>query len=548
MRYSKYFSTKQTPQSERIPGREDQVKNNAGGFVWAVDDWTRMHRFLILGTEGGSYYVGERELTVQNAEAVLRCIKADGPRVVAEIAKVSESGRAPKNDPALFALAMAASLGDLETRREALRALPRVARTGYHLFRFVDYAEAFRGWGRSMRRAIGAWFNDKGADTLSYQVIKYRQRGGWSMRDLLRLSHPKPQTPAHGAIYRWITQAEAGDDLPRLIEGFIKIQEAESERDVIALIEEYDLPWETVPTQFLGSARVWDALLPRLPMTALLRNLARMTANGLIVPLSNAAKLAAERITDGKVLQAARVHPIQVLSALATYKQGKGARGKLTWEPVSQIVDALDEAFYLSFGNVEPMGKRVVLALDVSSSMTWGAIAGVPGLTPRVASAAMAMVTARVEQDYTIVAFCHEMVPLEVSPRERLDDVLREIGGLRFGGTDCSLPMMWALGYDHAPRRRHLERPGYKKIRGNVVEADAFVVYTDSETWYGAIHPSQALDKYRRETGIPARLVVVGMTANQFSIADPNDPGMLDVVGFDTATPNLISDFVRGDL
>lgn len=43
--------------------------------------------------------------------------------------------------------------------------------------------------------------------------------------------------------------------------------------------------------------------------------------------------------------------------------------------------------------------------------------------------------------------------------------------------------------------------------------------------------------------GIPVKLVVVGMVANGFSIADPNDAGMMDVVGFDTATPMLISDF-----
>jgi 60 kDa SS-A/Ro ribonucleoprotein len=38
------------------------------------------------------------------------------------------------------------------------------------------------------------------------------------------------------------------------------------------------------------------------------------------------------------------------------------------------------------------------------------------------------------------------------------------------------------------------------------------------------------------------------MVSNGFSIADPADPGMLDVVGFDTATPQLISDFARGGL
>ena len=45
--------------------------------------------------------------------------------------------------------------------------------------------------------------------------------------------------------------------------------------------------------------------------------------------------------------------------------------------------------------------------------------------------------------------------------------------------------------------------------------------------------------------GIPAKLVVVGMVSNGFSIADPSDSGMLDVVGFDTNVPTIVSDFVK---
>jgi 60 kDa SS-A/Ro ribonucleoprotein len=75
---------------------------------------------------------------------------------------------------------------------------------------------------------------------------------------------------------------------------------------------------------------------------------------------------------------------------------------------------------------------------------------------------------------------------------------------------------------------------------------DAFVVLTDSETWAGQIHPVQALRRYRERTGIPARLIVVGMVSNGFSIADPSDAGMMDVVGWDTAVPQIMADFVRG--
>ena len=167
-----------------------QVPNSAGGFAWAVDDWTRLRRFLVLGSEGGSYYASESKLTRENAKAVERCLAEDGPRAVAEIVRVSREGRAPKNDPAIFALAMAAGRADEETRKAALEALPQVCRTGTHLFQFATFVEGFRGWGRSLRRAVGRWYAAQNADALAYQAVKYRQREGVTHRDLLRLAHP----------------------------------------------------------------------------------------------------------------------------------------------------------------------------------------------------------------------------------------------------------------------------------------------------------------------------------------------------------------------
>ena len=142
------------PSGDAHPGA-GQVMNDAGGYAWALDDWKRLDRFLVLGSEGGTYYVAGRALTLQNAAAVSRCLQADGLRAVGRIVEISEAGRAPKNDPALFALALAASLADPVTRKAALDALPRVARTGTHLFHFLQYAGGLRGWGRGLRCCRG---------------------------------------------------------------------------------------------------------------------------------------------------------------------------------------------------------------------------------------------------------------------------------------------------------------------------------------------------------------------------------------------------------
>src|SRR5205814_7491571 len=118
----------------------------------------------------------------------------DGRRVVRRVVEISESGRAPKNDPALFVLAMAAGLGQDATRAAALAALPSVARTGTHLFHWLQYVSAFRGWGRGVRSAVSRWYTAKTPNELAYQMLKYQARDGWSHRDALRLAHPKAPT------------------------------------------------------------------------------------------------------------------------------------------------------------------------------------------------------------------------------------------------------------------------------------------------------------------------------------------------------------------
>jgi len=523
MSYVRHLKAEPT-QREPLPG---QVKNSAGGYSWEVDDWMRMRRFLILGNEGGSYYATERQLTLENAFAVMRCIKNDPQRAIELIKEVSLKGKAPKQEPVLFALAIMAGCEIEEARKLALNALPEIARTGSHLFMFLDMVTKLRGWGRMLKRSIGNWYISKPLDNLAYQMMKYQSRYGWTHRDAIKLSHPKPPTEEYAKLFRYIVKDELGDQLPQLIYDVIQLRKAKSPKAVIEIINRNrSITWEMIPTVWLAYPEVWKALLPNLPFTALLRNLGRMTANKALFPGGDEVKYVVSRITNREHLKKARIHPLNVLNALHTYSSGSGFRGKLTWEPIPQIVDALDDAFYLTFENVESTGLRWLLALDISSSMTWGRVSGMPGLTPRVASAAMAMVTLAKERDTIVLGFSHKLKRLKISPRQRLDDIIEYLNNQPFGGTDCFLPILWAAQ--------------------NNVTVDVIVIYTDSETWYGDIHPAMALQKYRQHIRRPTKFIVVGMVANQFTIADPNDPGMLDVVGFDPAAPQIMADFAMG--
>src|SRR5581483_1305117 len=259
-----------------------------------------------------------------------------------------------------------------------------------HLFQFAAAVDAMRGWGRGLRRAVAAWYGARPVDDLAHQVAKYQRRDGWSHRDLLRLSHPTTTDPARQAIYRWVVagreavaeartvkrgevesryEGVAVENLPPILAAFEEAKRADSDAAIVRLIREASLPRECIPTERLNSPAVWDALLEKMPMTAMVRNLGKMSAVGLLKPLSAAARTVADRLADTGAIRKSRLHPIAILLALKTYSRGRGVKGSLSWEAVPRVVDALDAAFYKAFGNVEPSGKRTLIALDVSGSM-----------------------------------------------------------------------------------------------------------------------------------------------------------------------------------
>lgn len=547
--YASHVSVKMTPQIEPVPGKPT-VANNAGGYSFVVDDWKRLERFLILGADGGTYYVAEKALTKDNAAVVTRCIAADAARTVATIVAVSDGGRAPKNDPAIFALALCASHTDAKARQLAYNAIPAVCRTGTHLFQFVAACDQLRGWGTALRRAVANWYTGKSAVDLAYQVTKYQQRDGWSHRDVLRLVRAFPgDDPVRQVVFRWIvTGLETGGErtvtrgkgdkavtttysavdptaTPASILALETLKRATTVDECARLIELYadKAPRELVPTQFLTDAKVWGALLTHMPMTAMLRNLGNMTKCGLIAPLSNATKTVCERLRDGDRIKRARMHPLSILVALRTYAQGKGMKGSGEWTPAQSVVDALNDAFYLAFDAVEPTGKRWMFGLDVSGSM--GCTVGGTPVTACEASTALSLVSTRIEPFTFTGRFNTGFQEVPFGKTTRLDDAMKHTRNINGGGTNCAMPMVYAL--------RHK------------IPVDVFCVLTDSETYAGTVHPFQALKMYRDQMGIPAKMIVVGMTSTGFTIADPSDAGSMDVVGFSTDVPAVMADFAR---
>lgn len=514
-----------------IPGREkDMARNNAGGFVFKGGPWLQYSRFLIIGSEGGTFYQGENELTIENAKSITDCLKANWRKAIDMIVEVSDKALAVSNDPALFALAIACSTGNPDITRYAMSVLPKVARIGTHILHFVSYVDGMRSWGRAIRSGVGKWYTGMDVNRLAYQMGKYRSRDGWSHGDAILSAHLKIDEtldPARAALIRWAVanpkkpyNRDAIFGLPAAVE---EMSNAKDVIEVCSILARYNAPMEIVPTEYKKERMVWLTALPNLGIAAIIRNLGNMTSYG-VLDSKETVNYIAEKIKNLDVLRKSRLHPFKIMCALKQYDTGTANYGEARWIPNPSIQNALEHAFYNSFPNVEPTGKRIALCLDVSGSMDWEDVPSI-NMTPRTASAVMAMVNYRVEENSLIWAFSHKMQDVNIYKTDSLNDVVRTLKSIPMGGTNCDLPMITA--------------------RENRIPVDAFVIYTDDETWAGDTHPAQELEAYRESMSINSKLVVVGMTSTNFTIADQLDPFQIDVAGISSGTPSMISSFIK---
>ncbi|VDK53322.1 unnamed protein product [Gongylonema pulchrum] len=188
-----------------------------------------------------------------------------------EILDISFSGRAPSQDPALFALALCARYQVCDTtgkrklapkskedqegksvlkserdqrgpferyclknfikpldltyqkslQQLALLAVSKVCRTPLHLFKFIKYCKMVsgetgrkmksKGWGRALRAAVCSWYFNQSPEQLVMLVTKYRSGEGYSHRDLFRLSHIHASTalPPEHNYWQYHTEYDA---------------------------------------------------------------------------------------------------------------------------------------------------------------------------------------------------------------------------------------------------------------------------------------------------------------------------------------------------
>ncbi len=536
-------TTSVTPQSRR--SKPEQVLNHAGGYVFSASEWTRLERFLVMGITGNTYYAGKQELFAENREVIYACLNLDPYRTIDLIVKISDEGRCVRNISCVFALSIAASSSDVAVRKYALDRLGKVCRIGTDLFALDGFMtrkrpgkgvkRPQRGWSHMLRNAVGKWYNDHSPEDLAFEVAKYQSRDGGDHLHMIRMSHLYGKTPEHNAVIRWVLDNPEKypytlEELPEILRTKIALEKVKDLQDVLTILRETRAPEEFVPGEFKQHDEVWREIVKNLGTNAIFRNLCNLAHRGSLTK-ETVRWLVEERLNQ-RAIERSRMHPIKVLCSYAMFLDGhrRQRNGNMqSWMVDQTLKKHLEACFTMAFKNVQPTGKRVYLALDVSGSMGSGSVMdGIDWMTPRVVSSALANVFLKTEENVTARGFSHHLVDLGIDKTMTLDQTVRKISGLPFGSTDISLPMEDALA------RRELY--------------DLFLVITDNETYCGRVHPHESLNRYRNAINPRAKMCVAALTSTKFTVADPSDPGSLDICGADSNIYDLIRNFMtEGD-
>lgn len=206
--------------------------------------------------------------------------------------------------------------------------------------------------GRAVKRAAAKWLNN----ITEYWAIKYNGRGrGYSLGDIVKTVHPAPKDEKQKALFAYLIGKEEYDGglLPQ-VAAFEQLKKVQTTEEKIAAITEGRLPHEVVTGAVKPDKAIWNAIVPQMPVFALLRNLNTLSRAGV---LEDNRQLIAEKLSNAEALRKAKILPFRFLKAFKEVSE--------PW-----VKDVLRGAVELTFANLPEIPGKTAIFLDISGSMS----------------------------------------------------------------------------------------------------------------------------------------------------------------------------------
>ncbi len=475
------------------PVSDSATHTNREGYpAWERPIEEQFLQTVLTNTLGRAYYASQKDL-IHESNAVHTAMLAKDAAFYARGLVLARNSGYMRLQP-IYGLAR---LSEVDTKLFG-KVFGQVIRTPNDLKDFVTLTMSRRKGsqgGRAIKRAVGTWLSER---LNEYWVIKYGSKTSsdvsLSLKDLVRVYHPKN---GNHQLMRYILQGVYDEkELPK-IAAFEALKRATTDEEKIRAIQNGNLPHE-VASSSSPSPAVWEAILPQLPIFALLRNLNTLERHNV---LNQNGKLIMEKLTNPDAVHNSKILPSQFLRA---YNAVSNAQAK----------DAIIGAMDIAVDNLEELPGKTVVALDRSGSMD-----------AFMQTAAIFAISLMKKTNYQgrLFLFNHEVGEIPVLQR---DSVLTQANMIvADGGTDTSkfLHMM---------------------IKDKVV-ADNLILISDEQQNIGTPF-ADLLSQYRKEVNLAVKVFIIDVSPYRNAITPPEWDNVWFVYGWSDQVLNFISAVIRG--
>jgi len=483
------------------------AKNAEAAPAYAYTDAHALAQLAVTGTFGGMFYQSpQQELarTVELAEAV-------EPRYLAQAAIYARQKGNMKDMPAVL-------LAVLARRDPALfRAVfGRVVDNGKMLRTFVQVMRS----GQTGRKSLGSapkamvqnWLNAASDRALLAANIGNDP----SLADVIKMVHPKPQTAEREALFAWIVGRPCDVALlPQPLQDWLAFKEA-GEGPVP------DVPFQMLTQLDLSTAH-WAGLARKGSWQMVRQTLNTFLRHGVFEDRAMVAHVAS-LLRNRTAIRKARAFPYQLMVAAQNVAP----------EMPRAIVEALHDAMEIAAANVPKVAGQVVVAPDVSGSMTWSVTGYRKGATSVVRHVDVAALVAasflRVMPSTQVLPFDLNVRDVRLEPRDTILTNAERLARLAGGGTNCSAPLRW--------------------LNSRRAKPDLVVFVSDNQSWVDARAGGRGTAMMQewevlKRRNPKAKLVCIDIAPYGTTQAQSRED-VLNIGGFSDAVFDQIAGFANG--
>ena len=483
----------------------------------------RVVQVLTMNTLGNTFYAKGSKLVLEAIEVLRECAM-ENPEFLAKACVYARTEGLMKDLP-VMGLVILSTAKDKAPFRNAFN---RVVLIPDDLRNFVQICRSGqikgrKGFGGCVVEPVRQWLNNMS----EYHTVKYGSKASKSMtmRDILRLCHPKPADAAVSERFGWLCKGwESVSDEPSktnpLIWALEKLKGTTDKEEVNTLLEEYSLPFEVVvPTVSSTGTEVWERLLRKAPYFNLLRSLNTYARHGVFKNEAN-VEYAVQRLTNQQAIQRSRVLPFRFFDAWKAFTRNNSE--------YPQLAEALRTALERSFVNLPSFGDlKLAIGSDVSGSMMWEFS---PNGTTSYLDICAIFTAALLKKSENLVyplPFNHEVVPCQMSKHDSLLSSAEKLTALGGGGTAIGAPAEYLI--DHS------------------INVDVFIGITDNEDWaygHGYYCRGSFLDAWRRYKSMvnpDAKAFLVTIAPYGHAVAPSDEPDVHFIYGWSDRVLKYIS-------